>query len=146
MNLYEPDDRKYADFVKRQIDEAYDVLALLKNLPSNFTLDKGENGIQSVATMSKDIIKELREDRTKRLEELKETIAEHNPEALFADGHDHAIMGYSSDGRVIYSVDQIVGGLVERDGMTPDESIEFFNFNIECAYVGEYTPIYMYEE
>ena len=45
MNLYEPDDRKYADFVKRQIDEAYDVLALLKNLPSNFTLDKGENGI-----------------------------------------------------------------------------------------------------
>ena len=40
----------------------------------------------------------------------------------------------------------LVGGLVERDGMTPDEAIEFFNFNIECAYVGEYTPIYMYEE
>ena len=93
----------------------------------------------------KDIIKELREDRRKRLEELKETIAEHNPEALFADGHDHAIMGYSSDGRVIYSVDQVVRGLAE-DGMTPDEAIEFFNFNIECAYVGEYTPIYMYEE
>jgi len=96
--------------------------------------------------MSKDIIKELREDRMKRLQELKETIANHNPEAMFADGHDHAIMGYSSDGRVIYSVDQVVMGLVERDGMTPDEAIEFFNFNIECAYVGEYTPIYMYEE
>ena len=26
------------------------------------------------------------------------------------------------------------------------EKVEFFNFNIECAYVGEYTPIYMYEE
>ena len=95
--------------------------------------------------MSEDIIKELRENRIKRLEELKQTIAEHNPEALFADGHDHAIMGYSSDGRVIYSVDQVVRGLAE-DGMTPDEAIEFFNFNIECAYVGEYTPIYMYEE
>tara|TARA_Y100001938_G_C7733806_1_gene255944 strand:- start:6 stop:299 length:294 start_codon:yes stop_codon:yes gene_type:complete len=94
----------------------------------------------------KDIIQELREDREKRLAELKETIADHNPEALFADGHDHAIMGYSSDGKVIYSVDQVVRGLVERDGMTPDEAIEFFNFNIECAYVGEYTPIYMYEE
>ena len=23
---------------------------------------------------------------------------------------------------------------------------EYFNFNIECAFVGEYTPIYMYEE
>tara|TARA_R110002051_G_scaffold256605_1_gene315702 strand:- start:147 stop:347 length:201 start_codon:yes stop_codon:yes gene_type:complete len=40
MNLYEPDDRKYADFVKRQIDGAYDVLVLLQNLPSNLTLDK----------------------------------------------------------------------------------------------------------
>ena len=94
----------------------------------------------------KDIIEELRGNRAKRIEELKETIGEHNPKALFADGHDHAIMGYSSDGRVIYSVDQVVRGLVERDGMTPDEAIEFFNFNIECAYLGEYTPIYMYEE
>ena len=84
--------------------------------------------------------------KKEQIEELKVTISEHNPKALFADGHDHAIMGYSSDGRVIYSVDQIVGGLVEKDGMTPDEAIEFFNFNIECAYVGEYTPIYMYEE
>ncbi len=101
----------------------------------------------SVLGMSeKDIIKELREDRRKRLEELKETISEHNPEALFADGFDNAMLGYSTDCKVIYSVDQIVATLVERDGMTPDEAIEFFNFNIECAYVGEYTPIYMYEE
>ena len=96
--------------------------------------------------MSNDIKKELRENRQKRLEELKQTIGEHNPEAMFADGYDNAIMGYSSDMRVIYSADQIVETLVERDGMTPDEAIEFFNFNIECAYVGEYTPIYMYEE
>ena len=93
-----------------------------------------------------DIIEELRANRAKRIEELKETIGEHNPEALFADGFDNAILGYSSDCRVIYSVDQIMETLVERDGMTPDEAIEFFGFNIECAYVGEYTPIYMYEE
>lgn len=94
----------------------------------------------------KDIIEELRENRAKRIEELKETIGDHNPKALFADGFDNAILGYSSDCRVIYSVHQIMETLVERDGMTPDEAIEFFNFNIECAYVGEYTPIYMYEE
>jgi len=92
------------------------------------------------------IMNEIKADREERLQELKQTIAEHNPEAIFADGHDHAIMGYSTDGRVVYCVDMIVGTLVERDGMTPDEAIEFFNFNIECAYVGEYTPIYMYEE
>ena len=94
----------------------------------------------------KDIIEEIRENRANRLADLKVTIGEHNPKALFADGHDDAIMGYSSDGKVIYSVNQIMETLVERDGMTPDEAIEFFNFNIECAYVGEYTPIYMYEE
>jgi len=93
-----------------------------------------------------DIIEELRANRAKRIEELKETIAEHNPEAMFADGHDHAIMGYTTDGRVVYSADEIIGGLMDRDGMTNEEAVDFFSFNIECAYVGEYTPIYMYEE
>tara|TARA_B110000305_G_C19417431_1_gene628810 strand:- start:49 stop:300 length:252 start_codon:yes stop_codon:yes gene_type:complete len=78
------------------------------------------------------------------IKELKSSIAEHNPEALFADGHDHAIMGYSTDGRVIYSVDLIVEGLMKD--MSHEEAVEYFGFNIECAYVGEYTPIYMYEE
>jgi hypothetical protein len=84
--------------------------------------------------------------RGKRLKELKEVIAQHNPEALFADGHDHAIMGYTTDGTVVYSVNQIIRGLMKRDGMTEEEAGEFFIFNIECAYVGDYTPIYMYEE
>lgn len=92
-----------------------------------------------------DIYEEIKANRAKRIEELKETIAEYNPEALFADGHDHAIMGYSSDGRVVYSADQIIGGLMNQ-GMTNEEAVEYFGFNIECAYVGEYTPIYMYEE
>jgi len=94
--------------------------------------------------MSKDIIKELQESKLKKKEKLKSSIAEHNPEALFADGHDHAIMGYSTDGRVIYSVDLIVEGLMKD--MSHEEAVEYFGFNIECAYVGEYTPIYMYEE
>ncbi len=96
--------------------------------------------------MSKYTREESSEDRKRRLAELKKTLGEHNPEAMLADGFDDSLMGYSSDGKAIYSVDQIVGTLVDRDGMTPDEAIEFFNFNIECAYVGEYTPIYMYEE
>ena len=92
-----------------------------------------------------EIIEELRKDRKDRIEQLKETIAEHNPEALFADGHDHAIMGYSTDGRVIYSVDMIIEGLVEIDKMSWEEASEHFSFNIESASVGEYTPIYMRE-
>ena len=94
----------------------------------------------------KDTIDKIRKLRADRAERLRQAISEHNPEALFADGFDESIMGYSSDGKVIYSVDMIVGTLVNRDGMTPDEAIDYFNFNMECAYLGEYTPIYMYEE
>jgi hypothetical protein len=93
-----------------------------------------------------DIIEELRSDRKKRLEELKKTIAEYNPEALLADGLDDAIMGYDTNGRVIYSVGNILDIFVERDGMSYEDASEYFSFNVEGAYLGEYTPIYMYEE
>lgn len=121
------------------------LLEELKNLraETEITLDKDQ---EMCSDESMDTIDKIRKIRSERAGQLKETISEHNPEALFADGFDESIMGYSSDGKVVYSVDMIVGTLVNRDGMTPDEAIEYFNFNIECAYVGEYTPIYMYEE
>ena len=104
-----------------------------------------DNDQEICSDESMDTIDKIRKIRSERVEQLKETIAEYNPEAMFADGHDHAIMGYSSDGRVVYSADQIIGGLM-NEGMTQEEAVEYFGFNIECAYVGEYTPIYMYEE
>ena len=82
---------------------------------------------------------------TTRLE-LLESITEFNPEAKLADGFDDSILGYDTKGRVIYSVNSILDTLVNRDGMDYDEAQEYFGFNIECAYVGEYTPIYMHEE
>ena len=78
--------------------------------------------------------------------ELLESITEFNPEARLADGFDDSILGYDTKGRVIYSVNSILDTLVNRDGMDYDEAQEYFGFNIECAYVGEYTPIYMHEE
>ncbi|MDB4348396.1 hypothetical protein OAA62_00625 [bacterium] len=78
--------------------------------------------------------------------ELLETITEFNPEAKLADGFNDSILGYDTKGRVIYSVNSILDTLVNRDGMDYDEAQEYFGFNIECAYVGEYTPIYIYEE
>jgi len=78
--------------------------------------------------------------------ELLESITEFNPEAKLADGFNDSILGYDTKGRVIYSVNSILDTLVNRDGMNYDEAQEYFGFNIECAYVGEYTPIYMYEE
>ena len=96
--------------------------------------------------MSKDTMKELQESKLKRQEELKSSIAEANELAMLVDGHDNALAGWSTDGKAIYRVYDIVATLMERDGMTYEEAMEYFDFNILGAYVGEYTPIYMYEE
>ena len=93
-----------------------------------------------------DVIAEIRADKKKHIKELKEKISDIHPDALFADGHDDAIAGYDYNGRVIYFANEIIGTLMERDGMTDEEAVEFFDFNIAGAYVGEYTPIYMWEE
>jgi len=93
-----------------------------------------------------DIIAELKFSREKHIEHLKEQIRLANPDALLADGLDNALAGYDTQGRAIYFIDAIIGTLMERDGMTNTEANEFFDFNIAGAFVGEYTPIYMYEE
>ena len=93
-----------------------------------------------------DVIAEIRADRKRHIEPLKESIEANNPNALLADGLDDALAGYDTQGRAIYLVNEILGILETRDGMTEEEAVEFFEFNIAGAYVGEYTPIYMYEE
>jgi hypothetical protein len=96
--------------------------------------------------MSKDIMKELQESKLKKQEELKSSIAEANELAMLVDGHDNALAGWSTDGKAIYRVSDIIETLMERDEMSYEEAMEYFDFNILGAYVGEYTPIYMYEE
>ena len=93
-----------------------------------------------------DIMDEIRANRKKRQEELVEKIAQANEEALLADGLDDALVGFDTKGRAVYSVNEIIGILMSRDGMSEEAAQEFFDFNIECAYVGEFMPFYMYEE
>ena len=95
---------------------------------------------------NRELYEQLMARRKKRQEELKEAIRSVNERAMLVDGHDDALAGYDTQGRAIYFIDAIIGRLMQRDGMTQEEAIEFFDFNIAGAYVGEYTPIYMYEE
>ena len=64
---------------------------------------------------------------------------------LFADGLDDALIGITetSPHRAVYSARKIIDILIERDGMTLEGAVEFYEFNIAGAYVGEYTPIYV---
>ena len=72
-------------------------------------------------------------------------IIEQNPEDEFlkADGLDEAIIGYDDfSGRLIYSMTKIINILIEGDGMTEEDALEHYYYNIHGGYVGEKTPIW----
>lgn len=80
----------------------------------------------------------------------REEIAEYNEEALFCDGFDEAIIGYAERinlGPVAaYDVNKIIEILMNRDEMTHEEAVEYFYYNIHGAWMGEYTPVYIFKE
>lgn len=61
---------------------------------------------------------------------------------LFADGFDDCIIGITSNNIVVYDTDKMISVLI-KDGMSYEDAIDHWSFNIEGAYVGERTPIYM---
>ena len=67
---------------------------------------------------------------------------------LQADGLDDAVIGVGSrNGQpdiLVYSHSKVLDCLM-ADGMTYEEAVEFFEFNIGGAWVGEKTPIWVRE-
>tara|TARA_R110000868_G_scaffold176413_1_gene414121 strand:+ start:2686 stop:2958 length:273 start_codon:yes stop_codon:yes gene_type:complete len=64
---------------------------------------------------------------------------------LYADGFEEAIVGIDylcTPARVIYDKNKMVEILMEADDMTLEDAIEYLEYNVFCAYVGEGTPIY----
>ena len=66
-------------------------------------------------------------------------------EVLYADGFEEAFIGYSwrfSDGPLAtYDRDMCIEILM-RD-MDHDEAVEYFEFNVVGAWVGERTPVFL---
>jgi len=63
-------------------------------------------------------------------------------ELMFVDGFDEAIIGIDTVSyRVIYNKEIMIEVLI-GEGMSYDDALEHFSYNIEGAYVGEKTPIY----
>jgi len=83
-------------------------------------------------------------DEQMRAERVKEELSQINPDALLADGFDHALVAYvQTKGRptvALYDYDACVRILMERDDMEREEAEEFMEFNVVDAYVGEHTP------
>jgi hypothetical protein len=68
---------------------------------------------------------------------------------LVADGYDEAVLGIarrcSQPDLIAYDVEKIIEILMTRDDMTYEDAVEFFDFNIAGAWVGEETPIFIYK-
>mgnify|MGYP006057431325 CR=1 FL=1 len=69
------------------------------------------------------------------------------PDALICDGYDEAIIGLAERkgmGPVVaYNKEKIIEILMQRDGMSYNDAIEFFEYNIIDAWVGEMTPVFI---
>jgi hypothetical protein len=70
---------------------------------------------------------------------------------LKADGFDDAIIGITYDKenggyRLVYSKSKCIKVLMERDKMSYEIALEYFDYNVEGAYVGKETPIWVDDE
>ncbi|GCD12897.1 hypothetical protein [Clostridium tagluense] len=76
---------------------------------------------------------------------VREYLAEIDPALILYDGFDSAIIGVGErcgmEQVVIYDKDKMIIIMIERDGMTEEEAIEYYDFNINSAYIGKRTPI-----
>ena len=74
---------------------------------------------------------------------VKEVLSEENPNALFMDGFEDAVIGigrqHSKPSLVVYDRQKCIEILAKE--MTHEEAEDFFSFNCECAWMGEHTPL-----
>ena len=78
--------------------------------------------------------------------DIEDLYSDDEPDMLFADGYDGAIAGVVWDGertRVVYTTEEILRILMDRDKMSYDEAAEYFDFNVAGARMGVYTPLYL---
>ena len=66
---------------------------------------------------------------------------------LLADGLEHAFIGLVMRFNVLdpiacYDYDEVIAGYI-REGMTEEEAVEFFEFNVIGAWAGERTPCFI---
>jgi len=78
----------------------------------------------------------------------RDEIAEFNEELMLLEPayFDKAIVGVVSGMNihtVCYDKSKIIKILMKEDKMTEDEALEYFDFNISGAWVGEHTPVYL---
>ncbi len=76
---------------------------------------------------------------------MRESILEAYPEDefLFALGLDDAIIGVEQFSmKIVYSESECIR-IYQEQGMSFEEAVDFFEFNVKSAYMGDMTPIFV---
>ena len=70
--------------------------------------------------------------------------------AVLLDGLNVAIIGiveeFGNGPRILYSKNKVLQILEDRDGMTPLEAVEFYEYNILGLFAGDQNPIFLITE
>jgi hypothetical protein len=75
---------------------------------------------------------------------MRDKILESYDEVLFADGFDDAIIGFEPNmWKVVYSRRKCVDILVQTEGMSEEDAIDYLEYNTFNAYVGDNTPLWV---
>lgn len=91
-----------------------------------------------------------RRDRAERVAKRRlacAAIAGDDEGLVFAEGHGDALLGVAfidGEPRAVYDQAAIVRELMRRDGMDRTGALEFFEYNIVGAHVGENGPVFMH--
>ncbi len=78
----------------------------------------------------------------------REEIAENYPDLLVMDPEylDEAIVGVATRiglEAVCYDTEKVIELLMKHDGMGYEEAMEYMDFNMKGAWVGETTPVFL---
>jgi hypothetical protein len=82
---------------------------------------------------------------------IEELLSNADPKALRLEPSttfDRAILGLTSDGRIVYSENKIILALQDVDGMDYEEALEFYEYNTSrgVAYAGKKAPVIITHE
>lgn len=84
------------------------------------------------------------------LNEIKDFLVDNGcDDAIVFENPDYAnaFIGYSDEGRAIYSYNKMVKSLMEEDNITEEDAIDFIDYNTLRAipYFGGKSPIILYD-
>ena len=80
-----------------------------------------------------------------KVERIQELALEDGTVILRDPDYADALIGITGEGRAVYDLNKMVECLVQNDGMTEDEALDFITYNTFRAlpYMGEKAPIIM---